>query len=46
MGIFEEYEDYDDPEFQIKTEEDEDFDEENSLLLANLEWAPMPETVS
>jgi len=46
MGIFDEYEDYDDPEFQIKTEEDEDFDEENSLLLANLEWAPMPETVS
>jgi hypothetical protein len=46
MGIFEEYEDYDDPEFKIKTEEDEDFDEENSLLLATLEWAPMPETVS
>jgi len=46
MGIFDEYEDYDDPEFQIKTEEDEDFDEENSLLLATLEWAPMPETVS
>jgi hypothetical protein len=46
MGIFDEYEDYDDPEFKIKTEEDEDFDEENSLLLATLEWAPMPETVS
>jgi hypothetical protein len=46
MGIFDEYEEYDDPEFKIKTEEDEDFDEENSLLLATLEWAPMPETVS
>jgi hypothetical protein len=46
MGIFDEYEDYDDPEFKIKTEEDEDFDEENSLLLATLEWAPMPETIS
>ena len=46
MGIFDEYEDYDDPEFKIKTEEDEDFDEENSLLLASLEWAPMPETIS
>ncbi len=46
MGIFDEYEDYDDPEFKFKTEEDEDFDEENSLLLATLEWAPMPETVS
>jgi len=46
MGIFDEYEEYDDPEFKIKTEEDEGFDEENSLLLATLEWAPMPETVS
>ena len=46
MGIFDEYEEYDDPEFKIKTEEDEDFDEENSLLLATLDWAPMPETVS
>jgi hypothetical protein len=46
MGIFDEYEEYDDPEFKIKTEEDEDFDEENLLLLATLEWAPMPETVS
>jgi len=46
MGIFDEYEEYDDPEFKIKTEEDEDFDEDNSLLLATLEWAPMPETVS
>ena len=46
MGIFDEYEEYDDPEFVIKTEEDEDFDEENSILLASLDWAPMPETVS
>lgn len=46
MGIFDEYEDYDDPEFKINTEEDEDFNEENSILLATLEWAPMPETVS
>ena len=46
MGIFDEFEDYDDPEFVIKTEEDEDFDEENSILLASLDWAPMPETVS
>ena len=46
MGIFDEYEEYDDPDFNIKTEEDEDFDEENSILLASLDWAPMPETVS
>ena len=46
MGIFDEYEEYDDPEFVIKTEEDEDFDEGNSILLASLDWAPMPETVS
>jgi hypothetical protein len=46
MGIFDDFEDYDDPEFVVKTEEDEDFDEENSILLATLEWAPMPETVS
>jgi hypothetical protein len=46
MGIFDEYEDYDDPEFKISSEEDEDFDEEKSVLLATLEWSPMPETVS
>lgn len=46
MGIYDDFEDYDDPEFEIKTEEDEDFNEENSLLLATLDWAPMPETVS
>lgn len=46
MGIFDEYEEYADPDFNIKTEEDEDFDEENSILLASLDWAPMPETVS
>lgn len=46
MGIFDDFEDYDDPEFVVKTEEDEGFDEENSILLATLEWAPMPETVS
>lgn len=46
MGIFDDFEEYDDPEFEIKTEEDEDFNEENSILLATLEWAPMPETVS
>ena len=46
MGIFDEYEEYDDPEFKISTEEDEDFDEEKSVLLATLEWSPMPETVS
>ena len=31
MGIFDEYEEYDDPEFKISSEEDEDFDEENSF---------------
>lgn len=46
MSIFDDYEEYDDPEFKIKTEEDEDFDEENTILLAQLDWAPMPETVS
>ena len=44
--MFDDYEDYDDPEFELKTEEDEDYNEENSILLATLEWAPMPETVS
>ena len=46
MGIFDDFEDYADPEFVDKTEEDEGFDEENSILLATLEWAPMPETIS
>lgn len=46
MEIYDDFEDYDDPEFEIKTEEDEDFNEENSILLATLDWAPMPETVS
>jgi hypothetical protein len=46
MGIYDDFEDYDDPEFEIKGEEDEGFSEENSLLLATLDWAPMPETVS
>jgi hypothetical protein len=46
MGIFDEYEEYDDPEFKISSEEDEDFNEEKSVLLATLEWSPMPETVS
>jgi len=46
MGIFDEYEEYDDPEFKISSEEDEDFDEKKSVLLATLEWSPMPETVS
>jgi hypothetical protein len=46
MSIYDDYEEYDDPSFEIKTEDDDDFDEENSLLLAQLDWAPMPETVS
>jgi hypothetical protein len=46
MSIYDDYEDYDDPGFEIKTEGDEDFDEENSILLAQLDWAPMPETIS
>lgn len=33
MGIFDEYEEYDDPEFKISSEEDEDFDEKNQFCL-------------
>jgi hypothetical protein len=43
---FDDYADYANEDFVIKSEGEEGYDEENSILVANLDWAPMPESIS
>jgi hypothetical protein len=43
---FDDYADYANEDFVIKSEGEEGYDEENSILIANLDWAPMPESIS
>ena len=43
---FDDYADYANEDFVVKSEGEEGYDEENSILVANLDWAPMPESVS
>ena len=43
---FDDYADYANEDFVVKSEGEEGYDEENSILVANLDWAPMPESIS
>jgi len=43
---FDDFAEYDNEDFIVKEEGEEEYDEANSVLVANLDWAPMPESIS